>query len=292
LIKIGDIEVHRIEEVVIYEPTTFLPDFQREGLMANLSWLVPNYYDSPRDMFPATVHSWLLKTPTHTILVDTCSGNGKTRPLSPRLNMLNTPWLERLEDAGVKPEDVDLVVLTHLHVDHVGWNTRLVDGQWVPTFPNAQHIISHREYEAQDPSRGAVNKPADANLPFIDSVQPVVDAGLVRFVEGNERLLDGIDLMPIPGHTPGMIALRVKSNGEEAIFAGDIAHQPLQIAFPDWSTKYCADPKQAALSRRKMLDYCAKENCLLLPVHFGWPHCGRIARRGNDFVFLPHDREP
>jgi len=105
-------------------------------------------------------------------------------------------------------------------------------------------------------------------------------------------LFEGIDLMPIPGHTPGMMAVRVKSNGEEGIFGGDVAHQPIQVAFPDWSTKYCADSRQAAASRRVMFDYCATQNCLLLPVHFGWPYCGRIARRGNEFVFLPHDREP
>jgi glyoxylase-like metal-dependent hydrolase (beta-lactamase superfamily II) len=292
VIRIGDIEVHRIEETVVYEPMTLFPDFQRDGLMANLGWLVPNYYDPPRDMFPTSVHSWLVKTPTHTILIDTCAGNRKTRPLSPRFNMLNTPWLERLEDAGVKPEDVDLVILTHLHIDHVGWNTRLVNGRWVPTFPNAQYVMSRRECEAQDPRRGAVAKPEGANLPFIDSVQPIIDTGKARIVEGNEKLLDGIDLMPIPGHTPGMMAVRVKSNGEEGVFGGDVAHQPIQVAFPDWSTKYCADPKQAAASRRAIFDYCAKQGCLLLPVHFGWPYCGRIARRGNDFVFLPHDREP
>jgi len=292
LIKIGDIEVHRIERKrSSIHPRRFFRIFGAK-LMANLGWLLPNYYDSPRDMFPASIHSWLLKTPTHTILVDTCTGNGKPRPLSPYFNMLDTPWLERLEDAGVKPEDVDLVVLTHLHVDHVGWNTRFEGGRWVPTFPNAQYVISHREYEAQDPKRGAAKRSEAENLPFIDSVQPVIDAGKARFVESNETLLEGIDLMPIPGHSPGMIAMRVQSNGEEAIFGGDIAHQPIQVAFPDWSTIYCSDQKQAALSRRTMWDYCAMQNCLLLPVHFGWPYCGRIGRRGNDFVFLPHHQEP
>jgi len=291
LIRIGNIEVHRIEETIVFSPTTVFPDFRREDLIANLGWLVPNYYDSPRDMFPASIHSWLLKTSTHTILVDTCTGNSKPR-LSAHFNMLNTPWLERLEDAGVKPEDVDLVVLTHLHVDHVGWNTQLEGTRWVPTFPNAQYIISKREYEAQDPKRGGAGRSEEENRPFIDSVQPIIDAGKARFVDSNATLLDGIDLMPIPGHTPGMVAMRARSQGEEAIFAGDVAHQPLQVAFPDWSTIYCADQKQAAATRRAMWNYCAEQNCLLLPVHFGRPYCGRIARRGDDFVFVPNDREP
>ncbi|MGZ5834947.1 MAG: MBL fold metallo-hydrolase, partial [Xanthobacteraceae bacterium] len=115
---------------------------------------------------------------------------------------------------------------------------------------------------------------------------------LARLVEGSETLFPGIDLMSIPGHTPGQMAIRVRSRGEEALFAGDIAHQPIQVAMPDWSSKYCADPKQSAISRRRIFNYCADQNCLLLPVHFGWPYCGRIARRGNEFVYLPHDREP
>jgi glyoxylase-like metal-dependent hydrolase (beta-lactamase superfamily II) len=292
VIQIGDIEVHRIEEHIIYEPMTLFPDFQPDALQENLHWLAPHYYDTQRAMFPTSIHSWLLKTPQHTILIDTCSGNGKTRPISPRFHMLNTPYLDRLKAAGVTPEQVDYVLLTHLHIDHVGWNTRLEGDLWVPTFPNAQYIMSRIERDAQDPARGAVGKPAGVNLPFIDSVQPILDAGMARLVDGNETLFPGVDLMPIPGHSPGMMAIRVRSRGEEALFAGDIAHQPIQVAMPDWSSKYCADPKQSAATRRRIFDYCAERGSLLLPVHFGWPYCGRIARRGNGFVYLPHDREP
>ena len=292
MIQIGDIEVHRIEELIIYEPMTLFPDFQPDALQENLNWLAPHYYDPDKAMFPTSIHSWLLKTPQHTILIDTCGGNGKTRPISPRFHMLDTPYLDRLKAAGVTSEQVDYVLLTHLHIDHVGWNTRFEGDRWVPTFPNAQYIMSRIERDAQDPARGAAGKPEGVNLPFIDSVQPILDAGLARLVDGNETLFPGIDLMPIPGHSPGMMAIRVRSRGEEALFAGDIAHQPIQIAMPDWSSKYCADPKQSAATRRRIFDYCAEQGSLLLPVHFGWPYCGRIARRGNGFVYLPHDREP
>jgi glyoxylase-like metal-dependent hydrolase (beta-lactamase superfamily II) len=292
MLKIGDVEVHRIEEQVIYEPMTLFPDFHPEGLESNLKWLAPHYYDAQRGMFPTSVHSWLLKTPERTILIDTCGGNGKTRPVSPRFHMLNTPYLDRLKAADVTPEQVDFVILTHLHIDHVGWNTRLINGKWVPTFRNAQYIMSRAERDAQDPTHDARDKPEGVKLPFIDSVQPILDAGLAQIVEGNETLFPGVDLIPIPGHTPGMMAIRVRSKGEEALFAGDIAHQPIQVAYPDWSSKYCADPAQSAATRRRIFDYCAERCCLMLPVHFGWPYCGRVARRGNDFVYLPNDREP
>lgn len=292
MIKLGDIEIHRIEEVMLAEAMTLLPDFQREVLSENLDWLAPHYYDAASDTFPTSVHSWLIKMPGRTILIDTCGGNGKNRPLSPRFHMLDTPWLHRLKAAGVTPEQVDCVVLTHLHIDHVGWNTRFDGEKWVPTFPNAQYVMSRVERDAYDPARGAKEKPEGANLPFIDSVQPILDSGQARLVDGNETLFPGVDLVPIPGHSPGMIAVRVRSRGEEALFAGDIAHQPIQIAMPDWSTKFCADAKMAAASRRRILNHCADTGSLLLPVHFGWPYCGRIARRGKGFAFLPSGQEP
>jgi glyoxylase-like metal-dependent hydrolase (beta-lactamase superfamily II) len=292
MFRIGDIEVHRIEEHMIFEPMNLFPDFEQAALDQNLDWLRPHYYDAGKAMFPTSVHSWLLKTPKLTILIDTCGGNNKTRPVSPRFHQLNTPYLDRLRAAGVAPEQVDFVILTHLHIDHVGWNTRLEDGRWVPTFPNAKYIMSRVERDAADPQRGARDKSEGFNLPFVDSVQPILDAGLAQIVEGNEKLFDGIELMPIGGHTPGMMAVKVRSRGEDALFAGDIAHQPIQIARPDWSTKYCADPRQAAATRRKVFDYCAESDSLLLPVHFGWPYCGRIARKGEAYTFLPFERAP
>ena len=292
MFRIGDIEVHRIEEVMLAEPMTLFPDFRREVLEENIGWLAPHYYDKASDTFPTSVHSWLLKTPELTILIDTCGGNGKTRPLSPRFHNLNTPYLDRLKAVGVTPDAIDYVILTHLHIDHVGWNTQLVNGAWLPTFANAEYITSRTELEAQDPARGAKSKPEGANLPFIDSVQPILDAGMMQLVNGDEQLFEGIDLMPIPGHTPGQMAIRVRSRGEEALFAGDIAHQVIQVAMPDWSSKFCADPKQSAASRRRIWEYCAETNCLMLPVHFGWPFCGRIARKGDGFAFVPHDKVP
>jgi glyoxylase-like metal-dependent hydrolase (beta-lactamase superfamily II) len=292
VITIGDVEVRRIEEIIIYEPMSLFADFRPEVLAENRHWLEPHYYDAQREMFPTSIHSWLLKTPERTILIDTCGGNGKTRPVSPRFDQLNTPYLDRLKAAGASPEEIDTVILTHLHIDHVGWNTRLDGGRWVPTFPKATYIMSQVERDAHDPKRGAASKPDGVNLPFIDSVQPVLDNAKVRLVEGNETLFEGIDLMPVPGHTPGQMAIRVRSRGEEGVFCGDIMHQPIQVAQPDWNSKYCGDQEMARQTRKRMLAYFAETRALMLPVHFGWPYCGRIARRGSGFAFEPDDREP
>jgi len=221
--------------------------------------------------------------------------------------LFETPRLQvrRLEDA-----DLDALLAVYGDAEAMRWvgdgrpldrarceewlavTRRNVNGAWLPTFANAEYITSRTELEAQDPARGAKSKPEGANLPFIDSVQPILDAGMMQLVNGDEQLFEGIDLMPIPGHTPGQMAIRVRSRGEEALFAGDIAHQVIQVAMPDWSSKFCADPKQSAASRRRIWEYCAETNCLMLPVHFGWPFCGRIARKGAGFAFVPHDKVP
>ncbi|MGB8547342.1 MAG: MBL fold metallo-hydrolase, partial [Xanthobacteraceae bacterium] len=259
MIKIGNIEVTRIEEVMLVEQPTSFADFRPELIADIRDWLLPNHYDEKSNTFIISVHSWLLRTPDRIILIDTASGNGKTRPLSPRLNMLNTPYLARLKAAGVAPEDVDTVIHTHLHVDHVGWNTYWDGDRWVPTFPKATTIMSAIAREAHDPKRGAAAKPPEANLQFIDSVQPILDAGTVRLVDGTETLFPGIELVQAHGHAPGHMMVRVRAGGREALFIGDVMHQPIQIAHPTWNSKYCEDPPLARETRARVLAYCADE---------------------------------
>jgi glyoxylase-like metal-dependent hydrolase (beta-lactamase superfamily II) len=292
MIKIGNIEVTRIEEVMLVEQPTSFADFRPELIADIRDWLLPNHYDEKSNTFIISVHSWLLRTPDGIILIDTASGNAKTRPLSPRLNMLNTPYLDRLKAAGVAPEDVDTVIHTHLHVDHVGWNTYWDDDRWVPTFPKATTIMSAIAREAHDPKRGAAAKPLEANLQFSDSVQPILDAGTVRLVDGTETLFPGIELVQAHGHAPGHMMVRVRSGGREALFIGDVMHQPIQIAHPTWNSKYCEDPPLARETRARVLDYCADERCLTLPVHFNAPYCGYIERRGGGYTFVPSDETP
>jgi len=288
MIKIGDIEIIRIEEMMLAEPLASFAGIGNEELLAQRSWHGPNFFNENEQSFVTSIHVWLVKTPKQIILVDTGGGNGKNRPLSPRFHMREVAFLKELSNHGVNPEDVNLVLLTHLHVDHVGWNTMLVDGKWVPTFPNATYVISAKEIEASDPKQGGASRPPGAQLPFIDSVQPIIDAGLVRLVEGNETITDGIDLMPIPGHSPGQIAVRIRSAGKEALFIADTMHQPIQVYYPAVNSKYCNDQELARQTRAKVLAYAADHQALILPGHFGKPYAGYVERNGSDgFIFVP-----
>ncbi len=291
MIRLGDVEIRRIEELMVLEPTATFAGWQPH-VAQEQPWLIPNYYDAAADAFVTSIASWLVKTPEHTILIDTGSGNHKDRPLSPRFHQLDTPWLDRLKAAGAAPQDIDLVLLTHLHVDHVGWNTVRAGDRWVPTFPNATYVMSRIEREWRDPKLTTATRPAAADLPFLDSVLPVIDAGQVKLVEGNETVADGIDLMPTPGHAPGQMAIRIRSRGEEALFIADVMHQPIQIYYPDWNSKYCEDQALAPVARRRVLDYCADAGCLMLPAHFGPPFCGRVTRNGDRFAFVPSEHAP
>lgn len=287
MIKLGDIEITRIEELMITEPVASFAGIGEAELAAHASWLVPDYYVPAEASFVTSVHVWLLRGPGQVILVDTGGGNDKERPASPRFHKRQAAFLEELAKAGVRREDVTLVLLTHLHVDHVGWNTMLVDGRWVPTFPNATYVMSAREVEARDPERGAAGKPPGAQAPFIDSVKPILDAGLARLVEGNERITDGIDLMPIPGHAPGQMAVRVRSGADEALFMADVVHQPIQVYYPQVNSKYCEDQELARETRAEVLAYAADRHALLLPGHFGRPHAGYVERDGTGYRFVP-----
>jgi glyoxylase-like metal-dependent hydrolase (beta-lactamase superfamily II) len=292
MIKLGDIEITRIEEVMLVEEPSTFADFRPAMIDGIRDWLLPNHYDEKSNTFTISIHSWLLRTPDKTILLDSAAGNGKTRPLSPRLNMLNTPYLDRLKAAGVAPQDVDFVVHTHLHVDHVGWNTYWDGKRWAPTFTRATTIMSSIAREAHDPKLGAAGKPPGAHPIFIDSVQPLLDAGTVRLVEGTETLFPGIELVQAHGHAPGHMMVRVRSDGREALFIGDVMHQPIQIAYPDWNTKYCEDPPLARETRARVLAYCADERCLMLPWHFNAPYCGYVERRDDRYAFVPSDEIP
>lgn len=288
MIKVGDFEITRIEEMVLAEPAATFAGFDAAALERHRDWLVPTYFDAAAETFVTSIHVWLVRTPTRTILIDTGGGNGKERPASPRFHQRDAPFLEALSRAGVRPADVDLVVLTHLHVDHVGWNTMLVEGEWQPTFPGATYVMSRVEVEARDPDRGGAGKPPGAAQPFIDSVRPVLDAGLARLVEGDEVLAEGVDLMPIPGHAPGQIAVRLRSQGQEALFIADVMHQPIQVYLPEINSKYCEDQDLARATRARILAYAADTGAIILPGHFGPPHGGTVERDGaGGYRFQP-----
>jgi glyoxylase-like metal-dependent hydrolase (beta-lactamase superfamily II) len=291
LIRLGEFEISRVEESVLDEDVSLLKFWSGDTLREN-RWMVPHFYNEERGVFFSVIQTWIVRTPQRTIVIDTSGGNDKDRPLSPRFHQKHTDFPARLAAAGVVPDKVDQVILTHLHVDHVGWNTRLKGGKWVPMFPNAEHVVSEIELEARDPERGAASKPPGSWNVYNDSVKPVLEAGLVRLVKGTENLAPGIDLMPTPGHAPGQMAVRLRSGGKEALFIADVMHNPIQISHPDWNSKYCENQDMAAETRARVLRHAAEHGSLILPGHFGAPHCGYVRQGAGGYVFEPSDELP
>jgi glyoxylase-like metal-dependent hydrolase (beta-lactamase superfamily II) len=291
--SIGAVSVTRVEELLGFAsvaPERYLAGLEREVLQRHLSWLVPHHYSVEHDRFITSVHSWLIRTAWHTILLDCCAGNHKERPGFARFHQLDTPFLKRLRAAGAAPEQIDIVLCTHLHSDHVGWNTIRRDGRWVPTFPNAQYLFSRIENEHGDPRR---NPAADADPQrgeaYRDSVLPVIEAGQAVLLEGAHQVDDAMMVEPAPGHTPGHVVLRLEQGDERALFCGDAVHHPLQVYAPHWNSGFCELPEQARATRRRLLEHCAERNALLFPVHFGAPHVAAIAPAGTAFSlrFVP-----
>jgi glyoxylase-like metal-dependent hydrolase (beta-lactamase superfamily II) len=289
MFDIGEIEVLRVEESLGpgFQPNMLLPDWNREAIEPDLHWLAPDYYDPVKDRLISSIHSWVLRTRHHTILIDTCVGNHKHRPEQPRFHMLDRPYMANLAAAGIRPADVDFVMCTHLHVDHVGWNTRLENGRWVPTFPNAKYVFSKIDRDYFDPSRGEGGKQEKHALVFNDSVLPILDAKQELIVDGTQALGDHLMISPAPGHSPGHVVITAKSGGTEGLFIGDVMHHPIQIHQPEWSSAFCSDPAEARRSRRKVLEHAASAGSLLYPTHFAGPHVARVADEGGRFRYVP-----
>jgi glyoxylase-like metal-dependent hydrolase (beta-lactamase superfamily II) len=285
--KIGDTTITRVGELLGFAslpPEEFLVGFDRDFLGRHLDWLVPDHYSQNHHRLISSVHSWLIRTGRHTILLDCCAGNHKNRPGFARFHQLDTPFLQRLREAGAAPEDIDVVLCTHLHSDHVGWNTMLCDGRWVPTFPNAKYLFSRIENDWGDPRRNplAAGDAMRANG-YLDSVLPVIEAGQAELIDGTFGIGDTLLVEPAPGHTRGHIALKLDDRKEKAFFCGDAMHHPLQIYAPDWNSSFCELPEEARATRRRILEYCAEFRALLFPGHFGAPHVAEIARTGDAF---------
>lgn len=284
--RVGDIAIARVEETVTYMPVrSWFPKLDPAALAPYLSWLAPHYYEPATGLFPMPMQSWIMQSGSTTILVDTGYGNDKDRDGFADANRLRTPYLSRLAAVGVTPEMVDLVICTHLHLDHSGWNTRLEGGRWVPTFPNARYIWTRADQaEAYDLATGTNAFPFTRNV-YADSVLPIIEAGLAHPIDGPFRLDKNLVLRPSPGHSRGNMRIEIASNGHKAVMCGDILHSPLQI--PLWQTASAGDgdPAMAAAARRELLEYCVREKALLIAGHFAAPHAARITT--SDRTFLP-----
>lgn len=289
--RIGQVEVMRIEEMLTpgFDPAFLFPDYDPEVLKAHPQLAQPNFFDLASGKLMSSMHSWMLRVGRHVILIDTACGNDKVRshPAFARFHLLNKPYLERLADYGVRPDDVTLVINTHLHVDHVGWNTRRHDGQWVPTFPRARYLMGRAELAHwRNPEGGLKVHPMGAEV-LVDSVNPVINAGLVDLIDIDDEVLPGISVRSMSGHTAGQLAVHVESDGQRALFTGDAFHQPMQVYRPDWSSRFCESPEQANATRRALFEQAAETDAILFPAHAGRPHAGRIRRRAGGYLFDP-----
>ena len=264
--------------------TQFLPEAEPGLVESARPLLEPDHVDLERGLLILAIQTFVLHAAGRTILVDTCVGEGKERPLLPEFHRRHqSGFLERLAQAGLQPESVDLVFCTHLHVDHVGWNTRLLDGRWVPTFAHASYLVGRRELGYWQDQRRRPDGDALQLGGFEDSVLPILEAGRVELVDDGYELGPGLSLGPLPGHTPGQMGVRV-DGAVRALFCADAIHSPLQVLDPGLSTAVCVDREQARQVRRALLEEAAEEGRLVVPAHFRGTRCMHIRRTAIGFT--------
>ena len=267
--KIGEVRVRCVPEIVLDLPSVeLLVGFDMDALGAERAWIVPDHIAAD-GMLKVAIQTFVIESDGKLIVVDTCFGNDRNLPYE-HMDPLQTAFLDDLAGAGAPRKAVDYVMCTHLHFDHVGWNTQLVDGQWVPTFPNARYLFGQAEYdhwqEHEDPY----------NIDLTDNVEPVIAAGLHDFVAMDHRITSDVSLRPTPGHTPGHASVQIESGGQRALITGDMIHNPVQVAHPDLAAVPDWDQDAARATRRAVLQDIADADVLLLGTHFAAPTGGFV----------------
>jgi glyoxylase-like metal-dependent hydrolase (beta-lactamase superfamily II) len=292
-VKIGRFIIDRVEEFSMpgFAPRHLLPEFE-ESVFQERPWLSgPSVRDTKSGNLMSSIHSWIVRDGANTIVIDTGTGNGKKRDypgFGDRFHMLNQPYLERMVAIGVERANVTHVLITHLHMDHVGWNTISSGDKWTPTFPNARYVFGSADMErVLSPATLAKNDMA-AQVAR-DSILPVIEAGLVDQSEPGKELFPGLTFELAPGHTPDQLAIRLQSEGQEALFTADAFHTPIQVARPEWSSRFCMDQKAAQTTREQMLESAVARGTVLFPAHFCAPFCGRIVRDGSTYELVRMD---
>jgi glyoxylase-like metal-dependent hydrolase (beta-lactamase superfamily II) len=276
--KVGQVKITKVVELETVGSTRFILPLASNDEIRKLPWLIP-HFATEEGRLKMSIHSLVVETPTRRIVVDTGLGNDKEGRGVPTWNNRKGPYLETMSASGYPPESIDTVLCTHLHVDHVGWNTKLADGKWVPTFPNARYLFGRTECEHWRDYSDTEDKIAV----FKDSVQPIVDAGRAELIASDARLTEEITLLPTPGHSPGHMSILIKSDGEEALLTGDVAHHPCQMAHLDWSSTADSDPAQSPVTRRALFSRFADTPTLVIGGHF---NPGHLKRDGDAFKFI------
>jgi len=289
---IGSLQLDRIDELCgpAVSPWKLLPELPQDAVERHRDWFAPVFYDTAEEALILSLHGWVVRTERFTVLVEACGGNHKDRPSYPRVDRLDTPWLDRLRAAGVAPEDIDFVFCSHLHVDHIGWFTELQDGRWTPTFPNAKYLMARREFDNWNPQTRTLPPFILQDDCFEDSITPIVDSGQAVLVDDGHQIDDSLTIEASYGHTLGHCSLRASSDGETGIFCGDVMHSPLEMAYPHVNTYACEDQEASRATRRKLLEEVAEEDHYLLPAHFPDPYtvC-RVRRTADAFAVAPAD---
>jgi glyoxylase-like metal-dependent hydrolase (beta-lactamase superfamily II) len=282
-IQLGDVSIASIIERdgPWRRPEDMFPSFDRDIGARHLAELGPLVYDAASNRLVITYQTFVVRTPRHTILVDTCTGEDKGYPAP--MDFPKQPWLDGFRALGLRFEDIDYVFCTHLHIDHCGWNTRLVNGRWVPTFPRAKYIFHKREYAAWEAADARGESPP--GTVWRTNCRPIVEAGQALLVDEDFALDDTAWLTPTPGHSPCHCCVNIRSGGKRAVVTGDMMHHALQCREPDWSTVFDWDKAMAARSRRQFLSDIADTDSLVLPVHFPAPTAGRVEADGDRFRY-------
>lgn len=278
--QVGDVKISRIvESEGPWDGTFLLPDATGENVKKESDWLYPTFADE-HGKLRMSIHSVVIESQGKRIIVDTCIGNDKVRS-NPAWNKLQLPYLQDLQKLGYTREAIDHVICTHLHIDHVGWNTMLQNDKWVATFPNAKYLVGGTEWDFFSHSEDPFFKD-----PVDDSVRPVMAEGRVDLVDDKHRITDEIWLEATPGHTPGHFAVRISSKGQDAVITGDLMHHPIQCRYPEWDDNFDVDGPQAKKTRREFCERYADTGISVIGTHFASPSVGKIHKKDDSFRYV------
>jgi len=276
-VTLGCGRVTRVLELQVELGTRLFPATPPSGWTDNDDLLVPDFYDPDTDQWRIAIQSWVIEVDGLTVVVDTGVGNDRERPHMPPLDHLSTGFLAALTSAGIDRDAVDVVVNTHIHSDHVGWNTMLDGTAWVPTFPNARYVAPAADYRYFEPDGPATTRSPRTEeeaaqqrgdrLVFADSVLPIARAGQLVVWSDDYQVSQSLRLRPAAGHTPGSSVLWLDA-GKPAVFVGDLTHSPLQLRRPADACAFDVDAAAATAARRRIFTEAARAGAAVIPAHY------------------------